>query len=355
LLDKKVNVETTLIIFDEIQLCNRAITSLKYFNEEQADCHIVCAGSLLGVSIIRDGFSFPVGNVEMDYLYPLKFDEFLGGIGHSVLINKIIQCYNNNTQMPEIIHKKLMRIYREYLCIGGMPAAVKEYIQKEKNLVSFDRNLHENIINTYIADMSKYTKNVESVKIQAIYRSIPRQLAGTNKKFKYSTVIKGKQARDFGVAIEWLLLSRINLECSMIKKPEYPLEAYVESNYFKIYLNDIGLLVKLGNIPFKEIILPNQLLFIGAITENYVAQQIKENNRPLYYWRNDTYEVDFIVQINNNLIPIEVKAGTNNRSRSLSQYIKKYNPKYAIRISAKNYGFKNNIKSIPLYAAHLIK
>ena len=353
--NKKINAKDTLIIFDEIQYEKKAITALKYFAEEMPDYDIVCAGSLLGVSLQRENFSFPVGKVEFTYLYPFTFDEFLRGIGQEILLDRIEICYRTVVEMPELIHNKLISLYKQYLCIGGMPAAIKEYINNNYDLVDFDRNVHNNIINAYLADMSKYTTSSEVVKVQAIYKSLPEQLAGDNRKFKYSIIEKGGKASQFGSSIEWLLMSLVNIECSLLKLPEFPLSAYKEKGYFKIYMNDVGLLMSLAQIPFKIVMLENEHnLFKGAITENYAAQQLKMNNEELYYWKNKTHEVDFIKVINGEIIPIEVKAGNNKRSRSLNEYIRLYNPKYAIRLSTKNFGACNQIKSIPLYAAYLI-
>jgi len=351
-INKKINPENMLIFFDEIQLSDKAITALKYFAEQFPEYDIVCAGSLLGVVIQRESFSFPVGKVEFHYLFPFRFDEFLLGIGNELLVEKIKECYSSNAKMPTIIHEKAISLYKQYLCVGGMPAAINEFIVKGEDLVAFDQTVHENIINAYIADMSKYSSSSESVKVQAIYKSIPEQLAGDNQKFKYSVVQNGAKASRFGSAIEWLILSRTNLECSLIKRPEYPLRAYKEKGFFKLYLSDVGLLMCLAKMPFKMILLEGEHnLFKGAITANYVAEQLKSNNEELYYWKSNTHEVDFIVQIDDEIIPIEVKSSNNKRSKSLNEYIRKYNPQYAIRLSTKNFGYENGIKSVPLYAA----
>ncbi len=227
-INRKINSEDTLIIFDEIQIAEKAVTALKYFAEAMPEYNIVCAGSLLGVAIQRENFSFPVGKVEFKYLYPFMFDEFLNGIGFEMYVEKIKDCYYENEMMPKIIHEKLIDLYKHYLCVGGMPAAINEYKEKNMNLGDFDRLVHENIINAYIADMSKYCKGSESLKIQAIYKSIPEQLAGDNKKFKYSVVKKGAKASEFGSSVEWLMLSNLNIECTLIKISEFPLSVYRE-------------------------------------------------------------------------------------------------------------------------------
>lgn len=236
-----------------------------------------------------------------------------------------------------------------------MPASINHYLDVDSDLLVFDRSIQENIINAYIADMSKYTSNSEVMKVQAIYRSIPKQLASDNKKFKYSVVEKGSKAATFSTSIEWLLLSRMGLVCQMINRPEIPLSAYVESKHFKLYMSDVGLLMNMTRTPFN--ILTNQHehnLFKGAITENYVAQQLQAGGNPLYYWKSTTHEVDFILQDQEQIIPIEVKTSSNTRSRSLMEYMRKYNPDYAIRLSTKNFGYQGKIRAIPLYSTHLL-
>lgn len=353
--DKKVDKENMLVVFDEIQISDKAITSLKYFAEEMPELDIICAGSLLGVALERENFSFPVGKVEFKYLYPFGFDEFIEGIGNGNLIEKIDLCYEKNEMMPAALHDKLIRIFKHYLCVGGMPAAINEYISKEMSLSGFDRSVHENIINAYIADMSKYASGSEAVKTQAIYKSIPEQLSGDSRKFKYSIVKKGAKASAFGNSIEWMLLSNLGIECSMIKRAEHPLRAYKEKGYFKIYLSDVGLLMTLAQMPFKTVMFDSEInLFKGAVVENYVAEHLRKENRDVFYWRNKMHEVDFIVSIDGDIIPIEVKSSANTRARSLKEYIRLNKPKYAIRMSAKNFGFKNGVKSVPLYAAYCI-
>ncbi len=211
---KKIDVDRTLVIFDEIQLEMKAVTALKYFAESEAGYHIIGAGSLLGVAINRDSYSFPVGKVAFHYLYPFTFDEFLMGIGMDMYLPKIEESFIKDQKMPTAIHEKLLELYRHYLYIGGMPAAINEYIRCERKIIDFDRAVHDNITNAYIADMSKYTTKAEVLKVQAIYRSIPDQLSGDNRKFKYSIVEKGAKAMTYGSSIEWLLLSRVSMECA---------------------------------------------------------------------------------------------------------------------------------------------
>lgn len=352
---RKIDIETTLIIFDEIQLEMRAVTALKYFAESLVQYHVVGAGSLLGVALNRENYSFPVGKVEMHYLYPLTFDEFLMGIGSEMYLPRIEEAFNKNEALPEVIHDQLIERYTQYLYVGGMPAAINEFNRCGLRIVDFDRQVHENIINAYIADMSKYTTKAEVMKVQAIYRSIPDQLAGDQRKFKYSVVEKGAKALTYGSSIEWLLLSQVSLECAMVVRGEIPLSVYKDPKGFKLYFSDVGLLMAITRVPYMTMVRDNEHnLFKGAVTENYVAQHLRAKGYDLYYWKNNTSEVDFLLQQEENIIPIEVKSSTNKRSRSLMEYLRQYQPRQSIRISRRNFGFNDGIKSVPLYAVYLI-
>ena len=354
ILNVDINVEETIIFLDEIQVSERAITSLKYFCESEKPYKIVCAGSLLGVKINRFKSSFPVGKVWIDYLYPMNFKEFLRAIDEEKLLAIIEKCYKNMEPMLQPTHEKALKLYNDYLCIGGMPAAILNYIENEKNVLKFEDDITNIIITSYLADMAKYTENTESIKNNKIYNSIPKQLGGQNKKFKYSLVEKSARSREYESSLEWLISSNMILKCQGIKKPESPLKANADIN-FKIFLSDIGLLRVLSRIEKNEIILNKNMIYKGVLAENYVAEILYAKNRDLYYWQlGSEYEVDFITNIDGDIIPIEVKAGDNTSSSSLNFYIKKFKPKYSIRISTKNFGFSNNIKSIPLYAVHLI-
>ena len=352
---RKIDPEHTLIIWDEIQLEMRAVTVLKYFAESSTQYHIVGAGSLLGVALNRETFSFPVGKVTMHYLYPLTFDEFLRGIGQEMALPLIASAYAANEPLSDIVHEQLLERYTQYLYTGGMPAAINEFVRCKLSVIDFDRSVLENILNAYIADMSKYTTRSEVLKVQAIYRSIPNQLAGDSRKFKYSLVEKDARGTTYGSSIEWLLLSQVSIECPMINRPEIPLAGYREDKHFKLYLSDVGLLMNMARIPYLTRARENELnLFKGPVTENYVAQQLKAKGYQLYYWKNNTHEVDFIIQKGDSIIPIEVKSSTNTRSRSLREFVRQYGSAESIRLSKKNFGYVDGIRSIPLYAAYLI-
>ena len=355
LLNVNIDVENTIIFLDEIQVSERAISSLKYFCESNKQYKIVCAGSLLGVKINRFKSSFPVGKVWIEYLYPMDFEEFLKALGEEKLLKIIEDSYKNNEPMLESLHQKALRLYYDYMCIGGMPASILEYIENGKNINKFNDEINQIIITSYLADMAKYTENIESIRNNKIYNSIPAQLGKENKKFKYSIVEKSARAREYESSLEWLISSNMILRCEGIKIPKSPLKAYIDNN-FKIYLSDIGLLRVLSKISINEIITNRNMLYKGILAENYVAEVLFSKKRELYYWQLDSgkYKVDFLINIEGDIIPIEVKASDNITSKSLNYYIDRYKPKYSIRISTKNFGFSNGIKSIPLYATHLI-
>lgn len=353
-LNKKIEPEKTIIFFDEIQESEGAISSLKSFCENKKPYKIVCAGSLLGVKIKRFHSSFPVGKVQIENMYPMDFEEFLTALGKEMWVEEIKRCYEN---MEEIsIHEKLLDLYRTYLCIGGMPAAVEDFKNKNEDIFFWNNNIIKDIKTSYLADMNKYTENVsESIKNEKVYNSIPSSLAKENKKFQYKDVQSGGNKRMFEGSIDWLISSNMIYKCSLINKVEIPLKVYAQEDSFKLYLNDVGLLTSLLEINFSDILLDNPFMFKGAIAENYVAQVLQTKGFSLYYWNSgNTAEIDFIINNQDGIIPIEVKASNNTMSKSLKVYMEKYNPKYAIRLSTKNFGFSNNIKSIPLYAAFCI-
>lgn len=344
----------TLIILDEIQSCERAVTSLKYFREEAPVYHIAAAGSLLGVAINRNQTSFPVGKVNVIRLYPLDFEEFLTATGNDLLIDEITECYTQMSPINEGLHQKALDLYHDYLIIGGMPEAVKAFIETNSYI---DASLvQSSIIDSYTADMAKYASNSEAVKIRACYNSIPAQLAKDNKKFQYKVVQKGGSSSIFGASLEWLKQAGVILECQRVDQGTMPLPIYADQTSFKIYMSDVGLLVNKSQMSINTIITGESNIFMGAVTENYIAQQLAAKNYPLYYWTvaNSQAELDFVLQKNDKIYAIEVKKGEHVRSRSLSVFKQKYSPDYAIRFSQKNFGKTEEVISIPLYAAFLL-
>ena len=344
----------TLIFFDEIQACEAAITSLKYFNEEANDYHIIAAGSLLGLAINRGSYSFPVGKVDMINMYPMDFEEFLLATNNEGIRNMIVESYNSMT--PMLLHDKAMDLYRTYLVVGGYPQAVKTFIETgDINLV---RSEQSSISNAYISDMTKYATPSETIKSIEIYNSIFSQLGKETTKFQYSVVSSKARSKNYEVALSWLKASNVVLNCTLTAEGYYPLTATEDLQTFKIYYCDIGLLTLKGALVPGKII---QNIDIsdkvrGMLAESYVAAQLTSNGSKLHYWNsNNTSELDFVIHLNGEAIPIEVKSSENVRAKSLKTFISKYEPKYSIRVSSKNFGFENNIKSIPLYAVFCIK
>ena len=351
--------ENTLIVFDEVQSCERALTSLKYFNENAPEYHIIAAGSLLGVAIKREKYSFPVGNVESKTLHPFTYEEFLWSQGENLLANEIRVAYESNTPLHPSLHKRALDLYKIYLIVGGMPASILEYTNTA-SLVTV-AGVQNGIINDYIADMAKYATDSEAVKIRAAYNSVPAQLAKENKKFQYKVIQRGGSSTIFGEAIDWLETARVVNKCYNVSTPEIPLEVYKDFTNFKLYMSDTGLLTMTSRTP-QEIILSlseNENRFIGALAENYVAQHFAAAEKNLLFWRSESKtggqaEIDFVLQEGTDIIPVEVKAGERVASRSIGVFVKRYKPPYSIRISGKNFGCENGIKSVPLYATFCI-
>lgn len=353
---KKIDKDHTLIFFDEIQRNTRALTSLKYFCEDASEYFVIAAGSLLGVHINKKDFSFPVGKVDFLTIYPMSFDEFLLNSGNSLLMDEIKKCYENNSTLSDVMHNKAMDLYYEYLVIGGMPEVVNEYIHSNSLISTID--FQNNIIESYKNDVTKYCENSgEANKILAAFESIPVQLAKDNKKFQYKLIQKGGTSTIFGESISWLINAGIVNRC-VKTKIGIPLKMYEELDSFKLYMNDVGLLTNMSQFPLyliKNREAVNEMM-MGMLTENYVASSLKYIGLNLNYWKNEyDSEVDFILQSEKGLVvPVEVKSSIHTKSKSLNNYINEYNPHYAIRISAKNFGFVNNIKSVPLYAVFCI-
>ena len=343
----------TLIIFDEVQCCERALTSLKYFCELAPNYHVAAAGSLLGVAINREKYSFPVGKVESMTLFPLDFEEFLWAVGEERLAAQIRRCFAHIEPLPDALHFKAIELYRCYLITGGMPAGVDSFVKSGK-LVLIPAVQNE-IVNNYVADMAKYATPSDTVKIRACYNSIHTQLAKENKKFQYKVVQKGGSAALFGAAIDWLAQAGVVLKCHKINHAINPLPVYEDLSSFKLYMSDVGLLVMKAGLPQQTVLSGEANLFMGAVAENYIAQALTSNGRPLFYWTSDhEAEVDFVLQKGVDIIGVEVKKGVKTRSKSLSVFTQKYSPAYSIRFSEKNFGQSENNLALPHYAAFCV-
>lgn len=347
--------EKTLIVFDEVQLCERALTSLKYFCEEAPEYHVIVAGSLLGVAVNRAKFSFPVGKVDIKTLYPMDMEEFMLALGEDALVAKIRNCFENNTPMPSALHDSAMNLYKQYLLVGGMPECVMQYINTRDHILV--RHTQSNILISYLNDMSKYNNINEIKKTRLVYDNITVQLSKKNTRFQYKLIKKGGRASEFENAIEWLMLSGIVSQVYKVEQIKKPLENYRDIDAFKVYVSDSGLLCAKKELAPDDILYMTDELndFKGGMVENYVNSQLIINGYTTYYWESDRgAEIDFIIQQKGKIIPIEVKSADNTRAKSLKFYMDTFNPHYAIKLSAKNFGFEDNKKTVPLYAAFCI-
>ncbi len=345
--NQKIDTQNCLLIFDEIQEAEKGLTALKYFYEQAPEYYIVAAGSLLGISMQKNN-SFPVGKVDFLQLFPMSFIEFLDNSGEAMLAK---QLTDKNWTVLETFHEKLVEQLRLYYFIGGMPEVIADYIEN-KNLETV-RAIQKKIIIGYENDFAKHAPNEIVPKIKMVWQSLISQLSKENRKFIYGQIKKGARAKDFEAAINWLADAGLVLKVNRIEKPTLPLNAYADFDAFKLFLLDIGLLNAIGNVDQKILLEKNNILteFKGALTEQFVCQQLKIK-KEIYYWSiaNTTAEIDFVLQDKNEIIPIEVKAEENLKSKSLKVYVEKFSPKIAIRTSMSKYRVESWLTNIPLYA-----
>ena len=343
------NATNTLIIFDEIQEAPGAITSLKYFYETAPEYHIIAAGSLLGVAL-HQHTSFPVGKVKFIDLYPLSFTEFLIAIGQKDLIYLL---ENKDWDLIKSFKEKFILLLKQYYFIGGMPEAVSTF--SKNNNFNEVREIQNSILDAYEQGFSKHAPLEIVPRIRMVWNSISAQLAKENRKFIYGLIKKGARAKDFELAITWLIDCGLVHKINRISKPAIPLKAYTDLSAFKLFLVDIGLLNAMGNVDIKTLLEGNSIFeeFKGAITEQFVLQQLLYSKEfDIYYWsaEKSNAEIDFLIQYMGQIIPIEVKAEENLQAKSLKVFCKKYEPKLAIRTSMSNYRKKNWLINVPLYA-----
>lgn len=347
--------EKTLIVFDEVQLCERALTSLKYFCEDAPDYHIIVAGSLLGVAVNRAKFSFPVGKVDMKTLYPMDMEEFMLAMGEGGLAEQIKRSFAADTPLPSALHDTATRLYRQYLIVGGMPECVMQFAETKNYILV--RHTQDTILASYLNDMSKYNNLNGIKKTRLAYDNIAVQLSKKNTRFQYKLIKKGGRASEFENAIEWLCLSGIVSKVYKAEQIKKPLENYRDIDAFKIYVSDLGLLCAKKDLAANDILYMIEELndFKGGMAENYVNVQLTINGYNACYWESRRgAEMDFVIQREGKLIPIEVKSADNTRAKSLKVYMETYKPEYAIKLSAKNFGFEDGKKTVPLYAAFCI-
>ena len=349
----KIIAGKTLLIFDEIQECPKAITSLKYFCENLQELHLVCAGSLLGVAIKKENISFPVGKVNRMQLYPMSFKEYLQAVGEGKYI-ELFNDWNINREIPELYTVPLERHLKNYYIVGGMPEAVKEFA--ESGDYAEVAKIQDEILSDYSDDFSKHAPISEIEKIRMIWDSIPKQLAKENNKFVFSHVKEGKRAHELEAALQWLKNSGLVHLVELVQNAELPLSSNADSTYFKAYMADSGLLCRRLGLSYKNILEENTALstFKGAITENYVLQELIVQNKVPYFWRSgNTAELDFLFEEDGNVIPVEVKAATNTQAKSFKQFCKKYQSKTGFKLSLKNIAENDcegtNAVNLPLY------
>lgn len=347
--ETEIEPANTLLIFDEIQNCPRALNSLKYFCEEANEFHVVTAGSLLGVKTAGDK-GFPVGKVNFLHLYPLTFFEFLSALGQDKT-RQFLEDYETYDPIPNPIHEKLIQLLKLYFFIGGMPEAVAEYAKTERlNVV---REIQQEIINAYEKDFAKHAPPHEIMKITTVWKQIHRQLAKENKKFIFAAIRKSARGRDYEEAIQWLSDAGLIHKSYLVESPKFPLSAYANNHIFKIFLADVGLLGAQSNLS-PQTIIDGDLLFTefkGALTENYVAQElIAAKHKEPYYWTSEGIaEVDFLIEDDHEIYPLEVKAGASPQKKSLLVYNQKYTPSKLIRATTMNLKHDGNIYNYPLY------
>lgn len=344
-----IKPSTTLLILDEIQEVERGLASLKYFCEKAPEYHVAVAGSLLGITL-HEGTSFPVGKVDMLYMYPMDFEEFLLAMGKELLVELL---RNNSWAALTPLRGMLTELLRQYYFVGGMPEAVKAYV--ERGDIWEVRSIHSKIIDAYRNDMLKHVPKQQVQRINMVWNSIPSQLARDNKKFIYGALRKGARANDFEIAIQWLVDSGLVHKVHRISKPVVPLKFYEDMASFKLFLLDCGLLGALSETPPEQILIGDNVFeeYKGAFTENYVLQQLKSLPRTfVYYYSNDnsTLEIDFVVQHEAHVIPIEVKAEENLRAKSLRQFVTDNSGLHGVRFSMSDYREQDWLTNVPLWA-----
>jgi len=344
----KAKADKTLIIFDEIQEVERGITALKYFYENAPEYYLIAAGSYLGISMLAKN-SFPVGKVDFLNIEPLSFIEFLWALNQKPLVDLI---FSKNYSLISTFKMKYIELLKQYYFVGGMPEVVKNYANNK----DFEevRRLQKSILLAYEHDFAKHAPSNIVPRIRLVWQSIPAQLSKENKKYIFSILRKGARAKEYELAVEWLLGSGLISKIIRVNKPGVPLKSYTDNNAFKIFMLDVGLLGALSGLDRNSIINGNQIFveFKGALTEQYVFQQIK--NLEPFYWsaKNSKGEIDFLVQFQEKVIPIEVKAEENLKSKSLKAFVEKYKLNTSIRISMSNYRKEHILLNYPLYGLY---
>lgn len=357
--EKKIVPGKTLVFFDEIQDCPRAIQSLKYFCENMPELHVIAAGSLLGVALRKEGISFPVGKVDRMEMYPMSFEEFVIADGGENYIRGVRKL-SLEREIPELYTVPLEKYLKNYFIVGGMPEAVQTWVDTHD--YKEVEEVQNRILKDYADDFGKHTIPETATKVRLIWDAIPSQIARDNNKFIFSHVKQGARAKDLEDALEWLVNAGIAYKLNLVANPELPLSGMADSTYFKVYMSDVGLLRKKSNVNYRTVLEGDvsYIHFKGALTENYIMTQLKCMEIESYFWRTKAdAEIDFISDYEGVLLPIEVKSADNTKAKSLRLFCNRYHPKLAIKTSLKNVGDNmdgdTHVWSIPLYAFFKIK
>lgn len=344
----KIMPGDTLIILDEIQEIPRGLHSMKYFCEKAPEYHVMVAGSLLGITLGK-GESFPVGKVDMLSMYPMDYEEFLSATGND---SWLAVLHSKDWTLVETMKPKMVELLRQYYFVGGMPGVVSQFVANAD--LQQVRTLQQEILEAYRRDISRHTSESESTRIRQVLSALPAQLAKENKKFVYSAIRKGSRAKDFELAIQWLLDAGIVYKVNRVREPRVPLKFYEDFDAFKLFLLDCGLLACLAEAPIDQMLVGNSVFteFKGMFTEQYVMQQLKVLGFTPYYWSNSKTpsEIDFVIQQGSRVIPVEVKAEENVRARSFSQFVKDHAGLKGLRLSMKGYADQGWMENIPLFS-----
>ena len=352
------NDKETILFVDEAQKCPLFIQDLKSLCEKGIN-NIIVAGSLLSVTLRDMDEAYPVGKTNLKYLCPMNFEEFLIATGNERFIAIIKDCFKNNK--PCLLHNQLMELFHRFMYIGGMPENLQDYIDNNQDISKMDNSILRNISEEYSADITKHVQNnKDKVRVKIIYDNIASQLMKENPKFMYAKLDGNERKSDYISALDWLVTSRMIIKCNQITSPESPIRGFNDNDNYKLFLSDVGLLRDKVRVPLIDIILDNDFKYKRILTENYVATEIFNQFGDVFYWTKKNQgngsksEVDFIIQVENKVIPIEVKSG-NNRAQSLEVYNELFHPDLMIKIGNFNFGIKDNLRTIPLYATFLLK
>jgi uncharacterized protein len=350
--EKKIDIKTDLIFFDEIQDCPKALNSLKFFCEDLPTATVVGAGSLLGVYL--SGYSFPVGKVEFLEMYPMSFEEYLLAMGKDRLVDALVRA-PVSSEVPSIVHELMLEELRTYYIVGGMPEAVRTYVETKD--LSKVRQKQVDLLTSYRADFAKYSGPANALHILSVFENIPRQLAKENKKFQFNQIKSGGRYAAFKSAIDWLSSAGLAHKVPIINSAEIPLKMNAEENTFKLYFMDVGLLGALAEIPINSFQPGEDFFktFKGAHVENFVLQELKANSsKALYCWQGRASEVDFLVEKEGRLYPLEVKSGKSGKLKSLSVFSEKYKVSIKTRVSAMPLERREGFQIIPLYLSGVL-